>query len=311
MRPQSAAEDLRVDLGGVAEQADRHRFAARARGFDDRMRFIEARRGAVEVAQLDAPLDALRPAFDDQHRRAGQHAGERLRAAHAAQARGENPLAGEAAAVMLAARLGEGLVGAGDDALAADVEPRAGGHLAEHHQPLALQLIEVLRRGPVRDEVGVGDEHPRRARVGAHDAHRLARLDQQRLVGLQRRSAARSRRSTPSCAPPCRGRRRRRAPPGARRSPGRDCSSASAAGPPSARTGRSIVAPRGARITREGSRSVSGGMAAPIGSGVQRSGGGARGGRQRGERGIDGVAEAATISAISSGVATKGGAINT
>ena len=109
----------------------------------------------------------------------------RLRAAHAAQPRGQDPAAGEAAAVMLAAHLDEGLVGALHDALAADVDPRAGRHLAEHHQALAIELVEMLPGRPVRHQVGVGDQHARRIGVGAEHADRLARLDQQRLVGFE------------------------------------------------------------------------------------------------------------------------------
>ena len=97
---------------------------------------------------------------------AGERRGERLRAAHAAEAGGQDPVAVEVAAEMLAAHLGEGLVGALDDALRADVDPAAGGHLAVHHQALPIELVEVLPGGPGGDQVGVGDQHPRRVLVG-------------------------------------------------------------------------------------------------------------------------------------------------
>jgi hypothetical protein len=87
---------------------------------------------------------------------------------------------------MPARDLGEGLVGALNDALAADIDPGAGGHLAVHHQPLAIELVEMVPGCPARHEVGIGDEHARRIRVRAEDADRLARLDQQRLVGIER-----------------------------------------------------------------------------------------------------------------------------
>ena len=87
--------------------------------------------------------------------------------------------------IVLARHLDEGLVGALHDALAADVDPRARRHLAEHHQALAVELVEMLPGRPVRHEVGVGDQHARRVGVGAEDADRLARLHQQRLVGLE------------------------------------------------------------------------------------------------------------------------------
>jgi hypothetical protein len=102
-----------------------------------------------------------------------------------AQARRENPAPGPAAAEVLAAGFGEGLERALNDALAADVDPAAGGHLAVHEQALAVELVEVLPRGPARNEVRVGDQHARRVRVRLEDADRLARLDQQRFVVLQ------------------------------------------------------------------------------------------------------------------------------
>ena len=67
---------------------------------------------------------------------------------------------------MLATHLDEGLVGALHDALRADVDPRAGRHLAVHHQALAIEFVEVLPGRPVRHQVGVGDQHARRIDVG-------------------------------------------------------------------------------------------------------------------------------------------------
>ena len=164
-------------------------------------------------------------ALDREHRRAGHRRRERLRAAHAAEPAGQDPLVGELAAVVLPPRFGEGLVGALHDALAADVDPRARRHLAVHHQALAVELVEVLPRRPLRHEVRVGDQHARRVGVRLEHADRLARLDQQRLVVVRARAAPRrSRRSTPSCARRGRCRRRRRAPSDSRRPRDRGCS---------------------------------------------------------------------------------------
>ena len=96
-----------------------------------------------------------------------------------------DPLAGEIAAIVPPAHLDEGFVGALNDALAADIDPRAGRHLAVHHQALAIEFVEMLPGRPVRHQVGVGDQHARRIGVGPEDADRLARLDEQRLVALQ------------------------------------------------------------------------------------------------------------------------------
>jgi hypothetical protein len=86
---------------------------------------------------------------------------------------------------VLAAELDEGLVGTLHDALAADIDPRARGHLAEHHQALAIEFVEMLPGRPVRHQVGIGQQHPRRILVRSENPHRLARLDQQRLIGLE------------------------------------------------------------------------------------------------------------------------------
>ena len=86
------------------------------------------------------------------------------------------------AAEVLARDRAERLVRALHDPLRADVDPRARGHLAVHHQARALELAEVLPRRPAADEVAVRDQHARRARVRAEHADRLAALHEQRLV---------------------------------------------------------------------------------------------------------------------------------
>ena len=127
---------------------------------------------------------------DGVHLDADRHAAvhgdrQRLCAAHAAEPAGEGHGAGQRPAEALGGYRGERLVGALQDALAADVDPGAGGHLAVHGQPERLEPAELLPVGPVADQVGVGEQHPRRPLVGGQDADRLAGLHQQRLVGLQ------------------------------------------------------------------------------------------------------------------------------
>ena len=99
------------------------------------------------------------------------------------------PCARARATVVLAAGFDEGLVGALHDALAADVDPGAGRHLAVHHQALAVELVEVFPGGPLGHQVRIRDQHARRIDMGAEHAHRLARLHQQRLVFIQRAQA--------------------------------------------------------------------------------------------------------------------------
>ena len=127
----SARDHFGEDFGGVAEQADADRLG---RLGDDVERFVDAGRAMIEVAGGEALFDRAFLDLDRDAMRPGHDRGERLRAAHPAEPGGEDPLALEVAAIMLAAHFGEGLVGALDDALGADVDPRAGGHLAVHHQ---------------------------------------------------------------------------------------------------------------------------------------------------------------------------------
>ena len=110
---------------------------------------------------------------------------ERLRAPHAAEARGQRDCAGERAAEPFRAHRGESFVGALQDALGADVDPRARGHLAVHGQTQRLEPAELLPGRPIRHQVGVGDEHPRRPLVGAQHADWTTGLHEQRLVALE------------------------------------------------------------------------------------------------------------------------------
>ena len=91
----------------------------------------------------------------------------------------------ERPAEALVGHRGEGLERPLQDPLGADVDPRAGRHLAVHRQPEVLEAAELLPVGPVADQVGVGDQHPRRPRVGAHHADGLAGLHEHRLVVLE------------------------------------------------------------------------------------------------------------------------------
>jgi hypothetical protein len=86
---------------------------------------------------------------------------------------------------VLAAHLDEGLIGALDDPLAADVDPGSRRHLTVHGQALAIEFVEVFPRGPMRHEVGIRDQHAWRIHMGRENADRLARLHQQGFVIAQ------------------------------------------------------------------------------------------------------------------------------
>ena len=97
-------------------------------GSDDRV--VQVVGHLVEVP-LGHP--AAQPRLVDVDARADaavQRDGERLGPAHAAAAGGEGERAGQRAAEPFRGHRGEGLVGALEDSLGADVDPGAGGHLA-------------------------------------------------------------------------------------------------------------------------------------------------------------------------------------
>ena len=104
---------------------------------------------------------------------------------HAAQAAGQDPLAGQLTTVMLATCFDKGLIRALHDALRPDVDPRSGGHLAVHGQALLVQFVEMVPVCPMRHKVRVCDQHARRVRMGLDDSDGLTRLNHQRLIRLQ------------------------------------------------------------------------------------------------------------------------------
>ncbi len=184
------AQQLGDQVGGIAEQPDRERTPGVLRLVGQRDRVIEVVGGNVQVAMLDAPLDPALVAVDADRDAVVHGDRERLRATHAAQPGGQRDGACQRPAEALAGDRAEGLIGALQNALAADVDPRAGGHLAVHHQAGRLEFAEVLPVGPVADQVRVRDQYPRRPFMGAEHPHRLAGLHQQRLVVGQRLQGA-------------------------------------------------------------------------------------------------------------------------
>src|SRR5689334_24778545 len=83
---------------------------------------------------------------------------------------------------MLPSDRAKGFVRALNDSLRADIDPRASGHLAVHHQALSLELAKVIPGRPAANEIAVRDHNPRCARVRAENAHWFAALNQQRFV---------------------------------------------------------------------------------------------------------------------------------
>ncbi len=150
----------------------------------------------VAVAGLEAAVDPVGVDLGDESGAASHGDRERLGAAHASEPGGHGEPSGEGAvgrAQVAPPRLGEGLVRSLEDSLRPDVDPRAGRHLAVHRQAESLETPELVPRPPFRDEVGVGDEDPRRVRVGAEDRDGLARLDEERLFVAERLQLAQDR----------------------------------------------------------------------------------------------------------------------
>ena len=177
-----AFEQGREHIGGVAEQADGLWFALVFRRDGPADGVIDVFCLLIEVAVLDPAGDPGLVAVHADDHAAVHRDGQRLRAAHAAQPRGQRDRAGQRSAEPFGRDRGERLVGALQDALGADVDPGARGHLAVHGQAEVLQAAELLPGRPLRDQVGVGDEHPRRPFVRSQHADRLAGLDEEGLV---------------------------------------------------------------------------------------------------------------------------------
>ena len=183
--PDAAGQQFGQHFRGVAEQADGQRRPRFDRGLDRGQRLVEGLCPRVEVPSLKPLLDPVRLTLDREQRRPGHLCRQRLRSSHAAESGGQDPAPGEIPAVVLAAHLDERLVGALDDSLAADVDPRSGGHLPVHHQTQPVEFPEVLPGRPRGNEVRVGDEHPRSVGVGSEHPDRLSGLDDQRFVGFE------------------------------------------------------------------------------------------------------------------------------
>ena len=179
------AENLGEHLRGIAHQPHRLRLAARGPIGDHPQRLVQRLRLGIDIPRANPEIDPRLVHFHRQTTRPGEHRRQRLRPAHAPQTARQNPAPGQRAVVMLPPRLGKGLIGPLHDPLRADVNPRPRRHLPVHHQALLIELVEMLPGRPMRHQIGVRDQHPRRIQMGFHNGNRLAGLDDQRLISLQ------------------------------------------------------------------------------------------------------------------------------
>ncbi len=77
-------------VGDVCDEPDRDRLAPLSRSEHKRKRALEIVAAVLQVALAQAPLDPLGIDLGDEDRSAREHTGQRLCAAHAAQARGQD-----------------------------------------------------------------------------------------------------------------------------------------------------------------------------------------------------------------------------
>ena len=181
----AALGEFRNDVGAIADESDRNVFFLAHRVLQDAQSFVERGDHEVAVAGLEPLLDALGIDVDAEKRRAGHGGGQRLGAAHASHAAADDQFAGEVAVETLFRSSGESFEGSLHDALRADINPGAGGHLAVHHQAGAFEFVELFPVGPVADEIRVRDQHARRVFVGLENADRLAGLHEQSFVVVE------------------------------------------------------------------------------------------------------------------------------
>ena len=179
------ARELRQHGRAIPHESDRKRGTIASRLVTPAQRLLDRAGGPVQVAGGEPPLD---PRGIDLNRETDpliHGGGEWLRPAHAAEPAREDDPPAQRAAEVSPCHGAERLVGALEDALSPDVNPRARGHLPEHDQTAPLELVEHLPGSPATDQVGVGDQHARRVGMGGEHAHRLARLHEQRLLVAQ------------------------------------------------------------------------------------------------------------------------------
>jgi hypothetical protein len=180
------AEQFGQDGRAVADQADRPADPVLLGHLAAGDRVVQVVGDLVQVAVVDPPAQPRLVDVDDQADTVVERDGQRLGAAHATAASGHGERPGQGAVEPLGRDSGERLIGALQDPLGADVDPRPGRHLAVHRQAQRLEPAELRPVGPVGDEVGVRDQHPRSPLVRPHDADRPTGLDEHRLVLLER-----------------------------------------------------------------------------------------------------------------------------
>ena len=180
-------QHLRDQGGRVADDADGQRLAVALGGQRQLDAVVQRVGDHVQVARLDPAAQPVRVDVDDQADAVVHGDRERLRAAHAAAAGGQRQRAGQRAVEPLGGHRGERLVRALQDALGADVDPGAGGHLAVHGQAQSFSSRRnsgQVAQSPTRLELAISTRG--RPLVRTEHADRPPGLHQHRLVVLER-----------------------------------------------------------------------------------------------------------------------------
>ena len=109
-----------------------------------------------------------------------------MRAAHAAQASGQNETPMQIIVEMAFGDARKDFVGSLDDALRADILPVARGEAAPADEIPLFQGVEIFRRRPLPDHVAIGHDDQRRLHMGAQHSDRFAGLDDEGLILVHR-----------------------------------------------------------------------------------------------------------------------------
>ncbi|MBV6467860.1 MAG: hypothetical protein PGMFKBFP_03233 [Anaerolineales bacterium] len=181
----STLREFVVHVRRVADQPDGTRRPRFDIFLDERHRLFEIVHHRVHITDGAAPLGAVFIHLDDESHTFVHGDRHGLRAAHPAEASRQHELAFERVPAFEFGERAEGFVRALQNSLRADVDPRTRGHLAVHDESLFGEFVEVFPRGPMRDEVRVGDQHFRRVAVTLEHDDGFARLHEQRFVRFE------------------------------------------------------------------------------------------------------------------------------
>jgi len=131
---EASADQLRQDVGRVAEQGDRKRNALLGRVLGQPEGLVQAVGHRIHVAGVEPPLDPAPVDFNDDGHAVVHGDRQGLGAAHSPKAGrdGDRPLQGSAE--VLFRRGGQGFVRPLEDALGADINPASSCHLSIHNQ---------------------------------------------------------------------------------------------------------------------------------------------------------------------------------